>query len=78
MVSSIAIVTIDICIHLTQSVCGAWHAKPSLIKDPECTLSINFGSHAASRTRLLGVQNQVPREKMTAHLKKWYVLRASR
>ena len=37
----------DICIHLIQSVHGAWHGKPLFIKDPEHMLSINTGLYTA-------------------------------
>ena len=34
------IVMIDICTHLTWSVCGAWYAKLLFVRDPRCMLSI--------------------------------------
>ena len=37
------IVMMDICIHLTQSICRAWYAKPPFVKDLEYMLDINTG-----------------------------------
>ena len=71
-------VMMDSCIHPTQSVCGAWHAKPPFVKDLECMLHINTDSHVAWKARILRVQSQAPGWKTTTCLKKWYSLRIGR
>ena len=68
----------DICIHLTQSIHSAWHANPPFVKDPKHMLSINTSLLVAWRARMLEMQSQVFGRKMTAHLKKRYVLRIGR
>ena len=37
----------DICIHLTQSICGSWHKKPPFVKDLGHMLSMNTSLHTA-------------------------------
>ena len=68
----------DILIHQTQSIHSKWYAKPSFVKDLEHMFSINTSLHAAWRARMLGVQSQASRWKMTTCLKKQYVLRIDR
>ena len=51
-------VTIDIHTHLIQSVCGAWHAKPHFVRDPDI-LSINNWFVCGVKSQDVGSANSV-------------------